>query len=299
MAFDLDKTLGFFEVVNTLAPLWSVEFISNSEQVRGNTPIKISYPLQHMLERAQQEFADYLLEDPATLSTVLRSDLDAMILPLIEAKRARKLKTVIIYSNTGVTYSTHLAKYLIEKKYGAPGLFSLLADHWHPLRKHDMVDQRDRGPYVEPYKTMETLQRLFKKATHTKKATPFRNILFVDDRLPKHRLEEAEPEGLTYLVPKRYEPKVTLQDKQYIRFLAFKAMSESGLLGHHAYLSSPFCNRDIVYDYTKRHPIHSFQELISYVSANMADVQCSTTKWTPDTAPITSTIRTFLHQVKA
>jgi hypothetical protein len=299
VAFDLDNTLGFFEVVNALAPMWSVEYISAPDQHVYNAPVNISYPLQHLLDRAKKIFADYLLDDANILSTVLRPDLDAMILPLLEAKKSRKVRTVIIYSNTGVTYSVQLAKYLIETIYKCPGFFSLTADHWHPLRENDMVNQRPHSQtYVEPYKTIETLQLLFKKALHTKKAIPLQNILFVDDRPEKHRLEEQEKDGLTYLMPKHFRPKITTRHKEYILFLAFKALSDTGLLRNREYLESPFCKRNFIYDVVKKHPIQNFQELLSHVCTLMSRARSGEVYWTPNTGPIISGIRTFLNQVK-
>ena len=182
IAFDLDNTLGFFGLTNKLGHFWSKETISNPEQP---TPVKISRKLEIQLARARELFAKLLLKDDNILFTVLRPNLDSMIIPLLEAKRKRKLRAVIIYSNTGSDYSMELAKYLIEERYKCRGFFDLMANHWHPLRTYDHRDSVP-GKYVEPRKTIQTLQKLFKRATYDEEPTPLNKILFVDDREPKH-----------------------------------------------------------------------------------------------------------------
>ena len=295
VAFDLDCTLGFFEIVNPLANLWSTDHLTNPEQSRNNSRLRISVTLRQKLQRARETFAQSLLKDLSILKTVLRSNLDALFLPLLEAKRARLLKTIIIYSNTSSNYSVQLAKYLIESIYQT-NVFSLEANHWHPLRAADFVNQKN-GKYVEPYKTMETLQKLFKKALHQKAPIPAKNILFVDDRIPKHRLEENEAEGLTYIVPTPYAPAVTAEQRDYILFLAFNALVSQGLTKNAEYLNSGFCNRNIPYDYTKIHRIDGLTPLLEYVRKSMDDASDGST-WVSDTRKLSSEVRAFLHQVQ-
>lgn len=297
VAFDLDNTLGFFEVTNALAYLWSPQFLENPEQSRRNGPLKLSQKLCTKLRQARLSFAHSLLRDRDILAIVLRPNLDAMILPLLEAKRQRQLKTVIMYSNTGVSYSTELAKNLIETMYKSPGLFSLIADHWHPLRSADHPNHRP-GQYVEPRKTIETLQLLFKRASRSSNDIPLQNILFVDDRTPKHALQQQEPAGLTYLVPSHFVPMITDEQKDYILFLALTALEEHGILSNKEYLESGFCFRDIPYEMTKRHSIRGFPDLLEYVSNAMDRVHGSVNPWTPDTQAISRQVQEFLEQVR-
>jgi len=293
VAFDLDNTLGFFGLTNKLGNLWSKEAISNPEQ--SARPIKISRKLEIKLSRAREFFAKSLLKDKNILFTVLRPNLDAMILPLLEAKRKRKLNSVIIYSNTGSDYSMELAKYLIEEHYKCRGFFDLMANHWHPLRTHDHRDAQP-GEYVEPLKTIETLQKLFKRASYGK-AAPLTNILFVDDRDPKHELQKQEPEGLTYLVPTRFTPTITPSQRRYILFLAMYALNEQGLLSSEEYLTSPFCNRRIIYDFTKHVQISGLDDLLDYVRGQMETEESPDRPWRRDTEHITTVIKGLLENI--
>jgi hypothetical protein len=261
--------LGFFEVTNALANLWSPDCIENPEQSRINSPIKISTSLRNTLKKVRRTFADSLLEDAHLLSTILRPNLDELILPLLEPKR---VKTVIIYSNTGVTYSTELAKYLIETKYAAPQLFSLQADAWHPLRT------ADRGPILS--KRIETLQLLFQQSTGTTQPIPLKNIVFVDDLIPKHTLKEQEKDGLRYVVPTKFVPSITAEDKELILLLAWSALEKHGLFNNREYLNSPFFHRKIPYEHTKFHTIDGVIELFDYVMSRMESVKGG--QWKPD-----------------
>jgi len=294
VAFDLDSTLGFFGVVNPLAYLWSVDHLMNPEQLRVNSPKKMSSMLLRQLEDAKRIFADKLLKDDELLATVIRPNIDALLTPLLEARRSKHLKTIIIYSNTSVSYSVELAKYLLEQLFQT-NIFSLEADHWHPLRDADHVHEK-KNEYVEPLKTIETLQKLFKKALHQKKTVPLNNILFVDDRLPKHTLQEQEQEGLTYIVPTAFSSPVTMKQKNRIFRLAQLALYESGLSQNREYLASGFCNRNIPYDYTKDIPLKGLNELVGFVAHSMKDVKGF--EWRPDTAALTRKVHKFLNQVK-
>ncbi len=189
-----------------------------------------------------------------------------------------------------------LAKYLIEEHYKCRGFFNLMANHWHPLRTDDHRDAVP-GKYVEPRKTIQTLQKLFKRATYEKGPVPSQNILFVDDRYPKHDLQAQEPEGLTYLVPTRFVPSVTDKQRQYILFLAVYALNEQGLLSSEEYLTSPFCNRKIVYDFTKQFNIRGLDELLNYVRVQMDGEERPERPWRRDTSQITSKIADFLQDV--
>jgi hypothetical protein len=294
VAFDLDNTLGFFGVTNKLGDLWTPQHITTPEQ--QNTGAKISKRLEMRLARARETFAKCLLKDKNMLFTVLRPNLDAMIKPLLDAKHARKLKTVIIYSNTGSDYSLELAKYLIETYYKCRGFFSLMANHWHPLRDLDHIGAVP-GHYHEPLKTIQTLQRLFKRATHSQTTVPLSKILFVDDRLVKHDLEKQEPEGLTYLVPTRFVPPANDRQRQRILLMALYALNEQGLLTSSEYLDSPFCNRDIVYDHMHRLRIRGFGDLLDYVKLQIYGEEAPEKKWRSDTPHILSTMNKFLQQI--
>jgi hypothetical protein len=296
VAFDLDCTLGFFEITNAFASLWSPDFLRNPEQMAPNGSFNLSASLTGKLKRARYNFASALLKTPELLDTVIRPNLDVVMEKLMAAKRARKLKTVIIYSNTGVTYSMELAKMLIERLYKAQGFFSLMADHWHPLREADHVLERQKV-YIEPLKTISTLQKLFKEATRSAKEVPLKQILFVDDRLPKHTLQEQELDGLTYIVPSRFVPKVSNFQKKALLFMAMDAMDEAGLLHDEEYLKSGFCHRKISYHFKRLHAVNGFPDLFTYVWDKIENIKVAQRSWTPDTMNLSARLQKFLEQI--
>lgn len=296
VAFDLDSTLGFFELTNHLSHFWSPEFVGNPEQDAANgDSFRISPRLTKALKRARALFVQRLLKDKELLRVVLRPNLDELFEPLLQARRHKKLKSVIIYSNSGVTPSLELAKALIESQYKSPGLFDLLADHWHPLRTADRFPVA-KNVYVEPLKTMETLQKLFKAATGRRSPIPFEQILFVDDRFPKHELQREEPNGLTYLVPTPYIPRLTKDIRKRMLVTAVECMDRVGLLHDEEYLESQFCRRNIPYDFTKKHVIRGFPDLFQYVWSEMSGVT-GARSWSDDSAFLRSEVTRFLQQI--
>ena len=295
VAFDLDATLGFFEITNPLSYLWSPDWLNNPEQSAANQRLLLSPKLKVRLARARTIFANSLLTNEDILNVVLRPDLDVVINPLVEAKRAKKLKSVIIYSNTSATYSMELAKHLIEKRYRAPHLFSLMADHWHPLRTADRHPSPD-GKYIQPEKTLKTLQLLFRTATKSSVTPATDKIMFMDDRIPKHKLEAQEADGLTYIVPSAFYPRVSDLQRKRILFLAFEALSRAGLLYDDEYLKSGFCHRVIPYNYTERETVKGFAELLSYVWARMQAVEANT-DWKSDTASLKAKVKKYLDNI--
>ena len=295
MAFDLDATLGFFEITNPLAYLWSADWLNNPEQSAVNQRLQLGSKLKVKLARARAIFANSLLVNEDILNVVLRPNLDVVITPLVQARRARKLKSVIIYSNTSATYSMELAKHLIEKRYKAPHLFSLMVDHWHPLRTADRHPSPD-GKYVQPDKTLKTLQLLFRTATKSSVTPATDKIMFMDDRSPKHKLEAQEADGLTYIVPSAFYPRVSEVHRKRILFLAFEALSRAGLLQDDEYLNSGFCHRVIPYNYTQRHTVKGFPELLAYVWSRMQGVE-TPTEWRADTATLKAKVKKYLDNI--
>jgi len=300
VAFDLDNTLGFFELTNPMAFLWSPDFLENPEQSATNIPLELSASIHNKLKVARQLFADNLLKDVDLLSLVLRPNLDVIFTQLIRAKKAKKLKSIIIYSNTGVTYSMELAKYLIEKKYKTPNLISLMADHWHPLRVADRPRYVPEGRYVQPEKTIKTLQILFRAATRQSTIPKPNQIMFVDDRDPKHKLQAQESEGLAYVVPTSFYPRITNYQKRAILFLALDALERANLLNDPAYLNSGFCHRNIAlmpYHHMKQRRVHGFPSLFAHVWTEINGVEGGV--WEPDTISLESKVYHFLQKVKS
>jgi hypothetical protein len=186
-----------------------------------------------------------------------------------------------------------LAEYLLEQMFATPKLFSVKADWWHPLRTADRVTIR--GEHIM-HKRIETLQLLFQKGLKSKKKIPLGNILFVDDRVPRHTLIQQIPDGLTYLVPTPFQPTIPLKQKEYIVFMAFAAMQQHGLLENREYLDSRFCHRRINLTNTTGIHVDSLAELFGAVSGFILSVGGS--PWKSDSAQLRKGVRDFLQQVK-
>ena len=295
VAFDLDETIGNFRVLWYLASLWSIDDINNAEQRHGSPPAVFSPSLRTTLERVKETFAQYLLRDKEILNLILRPNINELLTPLLAARRSRHLKTMIIYSNTGVRYTVELAEYLLEQIFKTPHLFSVKADWWHPLRTADKVVV---GGEQIMHKRIETLQLLFQKGLKSKKNIPLRNILFIDDRSPRHTLVQQIPGGLTYLVPTAFQPSMTKLQKEYLIFMAFAAMQTHGLFENREYLESRFCTRTITLpypDYTTV-SVRGVTELFSTISSLIFAVEGR--PWQSDSAALRKGVREFLAQVK-
>jgi hypothetical protein len=296
IAFDLDATLGFFELTNPLAFLWSPDYLENPEQSAVNKKLNLSSKLKTKLQKARATFANSLLKDEHLLNIVLRSNLDSIFTEILKAKKKGMIKSIIIYSNTSVTYSMELAKHLIEHMYKTPNLIGLMADHWHPLRFADRPRFVPKNTYVQPNKTIETVKLLFQTSTRSRIPPSVNKIMFVDDRNPKHKLQEQEREGLTYVVPSAFYPKFTEYDVRCLIFLALEALNREYLLSDREYIAN-FCNRTIPYDYTKRHRIKGFPDLFMYVWNQMIRVQSPTFTWISDSDALEKRVHEFLQKI--
>lgn len=295
VAFDLDWTIGNFDILWYVAHLWSLEDINTTEQRNGLAPFVPSRGLQTTLERVKHTFANYLLRDNAILDLIIRPNIHEILHPLLEARRSRHLKTMIIYSNTGSPYTVELAEYLLERMFKTSKLFSIKADWWNPLRA---ADKSVIEGEVIMHKRIETLQLLFQKGLKTKKKIPLSNILFIDDRTPRHTLVQQIPDGLTYLVPTPFRPAMTKQQKEYLLFLAFAAMQEHGLFENTEYLESRFCHRKITFSYPEYsvQVVDSINDLFLTIARYMLDVEGA--PWVSDSAALKSAVKTFLKQAK-
>ena len=85
VAFDLDATLGFFELTNPFAHFWSPNYLENPEQSAVNKRLDISPRLKAKLARVRTTFANSLLRNPHLLDIVLRPNLDAILTQLLAA----------------------------------------------------------------------------------------------------------------------------------------------------------------------------------------------------------------------
>jgi hypothetical protein len=295
IAFDLDNTLGFFEITNPLAHFWSPEFINNTEQkdLPGNSNTLVSPRLEKTLQKVRERFAKLLADDPV-LPCVLRPNHKAMFEPILQAKKHKKLRSVIIYSNTSHHPSMFLAKDILEKIYKAKGLFAYCADAWDRHRARDRVPYKP-GEYVEPLKQLSTLKHLFQVATHSPRTIPTTSIAFVDDRRPKHTLEKDESDGLCYIVPTHYRPMVKLPQKKRILELALQAMDDYGVLNDEEYLRSGFCFRDAPIDWPRKAELRGFPDLLAFVWDCMKGIQGNPT-WEDDGMTLRSKFTEFFRR---
>jgi hypothetical protein len=289
VAFDLDNTLGYFEVVGPLAYFMSPEFLQNPEESLTN-PFNISKRLAYKLEHVQKAFAEELLKHPEVLHAILRPNLDSLIKPLL-----RKKVTVIIYSNTGNTFSTHLAKNMIERKYKSPGLIKLIADVFHPLRKPETTGKRGANGFLNPDKTFPVLERLLQEAAKIQVPIHPERIAFVDDKTPMHPIVESVKDGLTYIKPTPYAPILTRAVRQKILQIALEVIDRAKLLSDNEYLESPFCYRRI-----RRAEgttvIKGFPDIFTYVWKAMNNTYYPPQHWSNDTFNLESEMRRFFQQ---
>jgi len=262
IAFDLDSTLGFFELTNPFAYFWGPDRSTG----------KVSPKLDGLLKRARRRFADSLFQRKPLLWMILRPSLREWFSPILHARKYRKLNSIVIYSNTTSLYSLELAEYLLEQEFQVPDLLSLTADAYHPLRGADQLQRKPVYKYVEPLKQYSTLERLFQASVEWKVPMTPSEILFLDDRVPKHVLEETEKDGLTYLVVDKYYPKVTKSLKKELVTLAMEAIESVGLLSNQEYLASGFCVRKIVLETGAKRTLRGFPDLFSFVAEIMEEV---------------------------
>lgn len=295
VAFDLDETIGNFEVFWYIASFWSVDYINTVEQQNGRGTFRPSPSLLTTLERVKESFANYIFQDKEILDLIIRPNIGEILGPLLAAKRSRHLKTMVIYSNTGVSYTIELAQYLLEQMFKVPKLFSVTADWWSPLRSADRTVVQGG---VIMHKRIETLQKIFQKALKTKKSIPLGNILFIDDRKPRHTLVQQIPDGLSYLVPTAFRPDFSVKQKEYLLFMAFAAMEKHGLLENTEYLNSPFCDRTIRLSYPLERDIRikSLQDLFTAITQCIMTVQG--VPWKADSAALRKGVRDFLQKAK-
>jgi len=282
VAFDLDNTLGFFEITNQLAHLWCPV-----------PQMGISDELCKKLKLARTMFADQLLNNRMLLITILRPSLTAIIPQLLHAKHKGSLRSVVIYSNTGSKYSMELAKYLIETRFNCPGFFSLMVDRSSPLRVTDYSRQALADNIGGPEKTFYTLQQLFKRATGESKGPSPHKVIFIDDLIPKHKLEEEEINGLNYIVPTAFYPMVTQLQKDRIVLIALYCIEKAGLMQDKEYLSSGFCNQTI-----GSHKINGFIDIYQYVFKQIRLIKTLNNKWVSDTDDLKNNIKRCLNNIK-
>lgn len=296
VGFDVDMTLGFFELTNPLAAFWSPEYVEapvldTATDAEIEQATEISARLRAKLAAARRTFAELLLNEPQLLQFVLRPNIAALFLPLLELRKAKKLGAIVLYSNTSVTYSLELAKQLIEGLFHVPGLIGAAADATHSIRERDRVAAA--GP--EPLKTYETLELLFQAASrkNTAKPIPKEHALFVDDRIPMHALAADIDSGLSYIVPTPFFSHPTEKMRHRILALAVSALEKVGLTENREYLDSGFCNRVVTLPGGGKKLIRNFTELRGAVQKGIDAAGRYQGRWEDDTTELTALLYAF------
>jgi hypothetical protein len=296
IAFDLDNTLGYFDIIAPLAFFWSPEFLSNPDQAKYNAPLRISNGLKGKLKRARDRFASALLRRTDLLEKILRPNLNTLIDPIVSTRYLRKVKAVVIYSNTTNYYKMELAKALIEREFKAPGLFSLVADIYHPLRGADHVEERPERHYIEPLKTYASLHELLQEAADTSAAIHPHQVAFIDDRKVLHELIKETPAGLLYIQPTSFFAAFSKKERQQIMQMALEAMQQVGLLNDVEYMRSGICNRIVAYEQFPLKKLRGFPDVLSYVWSKMMEVPNPRAPWCNDGFSGGRCLASFLHE---
>ena len=241
VAFDLDKTLGYFQHVAPWGDFFSVETLENSFNMDINPRFKIAAGLRAKLQAAESLFVKRVMRDKALMQTLLRPNVGSLLRPLIRAKKAGTIRAVCIYSNTWSTFTMILAKRLLESLYDCPGFFDATIDATHPLRKHDWATI-EQG---EPVKTFRVLRDIFRTECGVKGRIEPRDILFVDEREEDHYLYADVTNGLTYLKPTPFSPVISEEVKERMFMLGVGVLDDSGLFADTEYLDSQIfhCNK--------------------------------------------------------
>jgi hypothetical protein len=290
VAFDLDNTLGFFYHIGIWADFFSVETVENTFNRKINPRFSISDSVERSMRRAQKVFIEKLLKEPDLLNLILRPNLDAMILPLIKAKKQGIVRAICIYSNSWNPFVLHVAKELIETIYNCKGFFDSLVDASHPIRAYDWSLQA----HGEPSKNLITLRKIFRNLCNVKGAIDPEDILFLDDREPKHDLAKLELEGLVYLKPTKFDPSLTNKERKKIFMLGLDVLDECDLLEDSEYLYSDVFHCKKYNTFTNLKKISNIYDLLEMAETKLNSEGLDGKRFNNDTQYISKTIKGFL-----
>lgn len=290
VAFDLDNTLGSFDTMGPWSDFFSVETLENS--INRHT---LSAALKTRLRKAEDLLIEKIKANKDLFELVFRPNLDALIAPLVKAKRSGKVKAICIYSNTTCTFSMHFAKRIIEERYSCPDFFDCLVDVTHPIRKYDW--EHNTEDKRQPLKTFIGLKKIFKELCGVTDTISPDRILFVDDRTVKHHLAQEEKDGLTYLQVSGYVPSIskTLRKKAY--FIGLQVLLETQLMDYPAYLSSNIFHTDkeaVIGDTPAKIEVDGFFSLLGLVEKEIHDPYYPPMTFKDDTTKIRHVMATFL-----
>lgn len=292
VAFDLDNTLGFFYHIGIWADFFSIETIDNKFNRRINPTMSLSPSLKRKIRSAEKVFIKKILERVDIMNLMFRPNLSAMLEPIMEAKKSGKVKAVCIYSNSWNSFVLHVAKEIIETVYTYPGFFDCLVDATHPIRAYDWSKKK----HGEPSKNFITLKKIFKDLCGVKTRIDPRNCMFVDERIIKHDIMESERDGLVYLKPTAFSPKLTDSDREKIFEIGLDVLDECELLNDSQYLDSDLFDCKKYSSTTNLKKISNIDDLLDMAEAKLDKEGIKGIKFVNDTNEITKIMKTFLKR---
>ena len=292
VAFDLDNTLGFFYHISIWADFFSVKTVENKFNRRINPDFSLRESVKHKMQRAQKLFIKMILKRPALLKLILRPNLSAMIIPIIEAKRRGDIDAVCIYSNSWNPFALDVAKEIIETIFNCKGLFDCLVDATHPIRSYDWKKEK----YGEPSKNFITLKAIFRNLCKVKDSIEPSDIMFVDERAAKHDLKDSERDGLVYLKPTSFSPTLTNEDRREFFMLGLDVLDELDLLDDSEYLDSDLFHCKKYSSETDLKKILNIYDLLDMSEKKLRSEGLKGFKFKDDTREITKVTREFLRR---
>jgi hypothetical protein len=287
VAFDLDATIGSFELIGPWSSIFNVETVENS--------VVLSAGLKRRMRIAEDMFIEKIKANKKIIEHIFRPNLDELIIPLIKAKRAGKVRAVCIYSNTSETFTMYFAKKIIEERYSCAKFFDCLVDATHPIRKYDW--DKNTEDALQPLKTFHGLKKIFRTLCNVKNTIRPENVLFVDDRSEKHHLEAEEKNGLTYLHVESYVPEFSEDVRKEAYMVGLQVLLETNLVDYPPFLSSEiFYRSQKVFDAQtlKTISVNGFFSLLKFVEAELINPLQPSAPFKGDDTLIRKTVAEFL-----
>ena len=291
VAFDLDNTLGSFDAVGPWGEFFSVEMLEN-----GSNRISLTPTLKSRLRKAEDMLVEQIKANKGLFELIFRPNLDALIVPLVKAKRSGKVRAVCMYSNTSCTFSMYFAKRIIEDRYNCPDFFDCVVDVTHPIRKYDW--NQNKIDKIQPLKTFVGLKRIFRTLCGVTDDIYPARILFIDDRSVKHHLAQEEKDGLVYLLVTPYIADISQNLRKQVYLMGLQVLMDTHMVDYPAYLSSKIFHTD-KHALIERNPavidVNGFFNLLALTEKSIMTPYFSATKFKDDTVNIRRVIIPFLR----
>jgi hypothetical protein len=294
IAFDLDNTLGYFSHVGVWADFFSIETLENQFNLSLNPKFKLTPALRKLLKTTEKLYIKKILENEEIVKSILRPNLDAMILPLIQSKKAGNIKAICIYSNSWNTFTPILGKALIEALYNCENLFDCVVDASHPIRAADWLNNT-QGNQI---KTFNVLKLIFRKLCKVKGPIKESDVLFVDERSEKHEISSSESNGLTYLKPTEYLPRLSMPLLKKVFNIGIEVLEETGLFKSSEYLESDIfhCIKFGPWGADNKYiPIQNIYDLIQISEESLRGSALVGHEFADDSGEITACLEEFLR----